>query len=169
MIGVEALGTAVDPPPPPPVPESVTIKQMLDTLLEPEISVQMVAPRTRSSEWRGLLAPLVKDNGLLAAALLADAAFAHRAASAMLMEPASEAVDPRIDEMVLDAAREVLNVISGALNSRTTPHVKIEGCYEIPGTLPPSADALLSYPLVQREYQIGIGDYGSGRLTVLTW
>ncbi|GEM_PF-3532676 len=169
MIGVEGVSTAVDPPPPPPMPESVTIKQMLDTLLEPEIDVAMVAPRTRSSEWRGLISPLVKDNGLLAAALVADAAFAHRSAAAMLMEPASETVDPRIDEMVLDAAREVLNVISGALNSRNTPHVKIDGCYQIPGTLPPSVEALLSYPLVQREYQISIGDYGSGRLTVLNW
>lgn len=155
--------------PPCPLPTAATVRELLDGLVEPAVTVDAAPVRARSTEWQGVCAPLVRDNGILAAALVGDAAFAARASAAMLLEPAESVADPRLDDEVAETAKEVLNVLSGAMNSRATPHVKLDGCHQLPGDLPASVDALLSYPHRQRELVVGFEGYGKGRLTAVVW
>lgn len=156
-------------PPPCPLPEARRVAELLDGLLEASVDVEPVPVRERSAEWAGLVAPLVKDNGILAAAMVADAAFAARAGAAVRLEPVESAAEPELDPDAVEAAGEVLDGVVAAFNSATTPHVALDGCHQLPGSLPPGVEALLRYPYRERELRVRVGDYGSGRLTVLIW
>lgn len=156
-------------PPPCPLPEAGSVGELLSGLLDAAVEVEPVVVRERSAEWTGLVAPLAKDNGILAAAMVADAAFAARSSAAMLLQPVESVADPTLDAETVETAHEVFNVLSAAFNSPTTPHVKLDGCHQLPGSPPASVEALLRYPYRQREYRVELGDYGSGRLTALVW
>lgn len=156
-------------PRPVPLPTSAGLEQVLCDLADDSVRVETTPAEPLAAEWHGLVATLVRDDGLPAAALLIDAALAHRLVLARRRRPPDGERRPRLTDESRQQARDCVEAIVEYLRSSESVSVRIDGTAELPGSLARATQAMLDGPYARRAYQVSFGEQTPGVLTAVNW
>ena len=154
-----------------PLPVRASVRDLLTDLLGCKATVERVEPQQLDGGDIAYASSYVCDDDTVAAACVCDHELAAAAGAAIGMVPADEAAEER-DKGVLEGDleeffHEVVNVFAKLLNSPTTPHVRLQTVYPMPGEIPVDLAEVVKNPLERTDYRVTIDGYGTGRMWVL--
>lgn len=154
------------------LPVENAVGRILSGLVNRAVTVKKVAPVVPSAKTPSVVALFAQDDGSLAAAWVADLAFAAAAGAALTVIPPNVAQDcvrrSTLDPGVSENYAEVMNVAAAVINGAGGAHVKLVGVHPTPGQpLPNAAAALLLKPAGRVDFEIDIAGYGTGRCSIL--
>ena len=154
-----------------PLPVRASVRDLLTDLLSSKATVEIVQPQQLEGEDCAYASSYVRDDDSVAAACICDHGLAAAAGAAIGMVPAHEAEEERrkglLEGDLEEFFHEVVNVFAKLLNSPTTPHVRLDRVYPVPGEVPADLAAVVTGPQGRADYRVTIEGYGSGRLWVL--
>lgn len=119
-----------------------------------------------------VVATYVVDEGPLSALCVLDFQLAAHVGAALMMMPAGVADESvrakKLDETLLENAREVLNIGSRWFMPPEAPHVKMADVYVLQpgGAVPAPVAALMKAPPKSVAVEVTIAGYKGGRLTL---
>ncbi|MCC7125875.1 MAG: hypothetical protein IT178_13570 [Acidobacteria bacterium] len=127
-----------------------------------------VAPRAGVST---VSAVYIDDTNEIVAVVALELDLAASLGAALTMIPARVAAEQvsrkQIDEMIFDNAREVLNVLTSALNRADGIHVRLATVHRTPAEpLPEAAAALVAAPGNRLDISLAVPNYGGGNASV---
>lgn len=153
------------------VPKVEELAEQLGTLIDKEITAEQ-----REENW--VFGPSVQSaiyvtqDDRLAAILRLDLDLAAHLGAALAMMPRSaseEAVKEQVlEDDLLEAYGEVVNIMAGLLCCDGAPHVRLSTVNHCDPALGDDFLSTLVDPYVRMNLAIDIEDYGSGRLTLQT-
>lgn len=154
-----------------PVPETGAIREILADLLGREVTVTEGSPLQLERDTPAVVADYETDAGALAVLVVSDLRLSNALGAALTMVPPSvveEAVKKwQIDDENIENLREVVNIMTRLFNCDDTPHLKFTTVHRLPGELPEPTRALLEAPSARRALDVGVEEYGTGKLVVL--
>lgn len=154
-----------------PLPMRSSVRDLLADLLDREIKVDRGALQVLEEGRAAFAASYIRDDGAPAAVCVCDLSLAVGSGAAIgMVPPAAASAEAAAGELVGDTEeffREVVNVLAKLLNSPTTPHVRLDAVYTVPGEVPAAVAAVVLAPAERADYRVAIDGYGVGRMTLL--
>jgi hypothetical protein len=152
-----------------PLPDTAQVKELLGMLFD-GLSVKLGPKLDVSPKAANYFGVYVSDDGTPVALCGCDMAFAANSGAALSMLPpnaAKEAVkDKELTPVMLANLHEVMNICTRLLLRDDSRHLKLrELCAA--NALPPPAAAIMSAPKGRIDFEIGLGKYGSGVLSIM--
>jgi hypothetical protein len=152
-----------------PLPDAAQVKGLLGMLFD-GLSVKLGAKLDVSAKASNYFGVYVSDDGAPAALCGVDMAFAANSGAALSMLPpnvAKEAAkDKELTPVMLANLHEVMNICTRLMLRDDSPHLKLrELCVQ--SALPPPAAAIIGASKGRVDFEIGIGKYGAGILSVM--
>ena len=152
-----------------PLPSIAQVKELLGMLFD-GLSVKLGPKLDVSPKAAGYFGVYVSDDGTPAALCGCDIAFAASSGAALSMLPpnvAKEAAkDKELTPVMLANLHEVMNICTRLMLHDDSPHLKLRELCAM-NALPPPAAAILGAPTSRIDFEIGLGKYGSGVLSLL--
>lgn len=147
-------------------PEAVS--NLLATLLPGTVEVKMGKPVDKAQALTGVY---TRDDGGLEGACVCDYGMVAFAGAALAMIPANAAKESQksgqFPETILENFREILNITGQVLNRPGLPHLSFRHLLKPAETNSPELTALLAKPAGRLDLEVGIGNYGVGRISIL--
>lgn len=155
-----------------PVPIQEAVRDLLGDLLGRGVAADKTNPASIENDGGHVIATFVDDGGTLAALMVADVYLAAATGAALAMVPAAALDEVKktgtIEESLLDNFKEVANILSGLLNTPSTPHVSIQGTWlSSDPELPSETWIVAEMPTKRRTYAVTIDGYGTGNLDII--
>lgn len=152
-----------------PLPDVAQVKDLLGMLFD-GLSVKLGPKLDVSPKGGCYFGVYVSDDGAPAGLCGCDMAFAANSGAALSMLPpnvAKEAAkEKELTPVMLANLHEVMNICTRLMLRDDSPHVKLrELCVQ--SALPPPAAAILAAPRARVDFEIAIGKYGVGVLSVM--
>jgi hypothetical protein len=153
-----------------PVPDAAQVKDLLGFLFDG--TAVKAAPKLDISPSSGsFLALYVADDGSPVALAACNIAFAANAGAALSMLPPAAAKEAAKNKLLTpamnDNLREVMNICSRLMLRDGSPHLRLDHVC-LANALPPTATALVSATTGRADFEITLGKYGAGALSILT-
>ncbi len=153
-----------------PVPDAAQVKDLLGFLFD-GLTVK-AAPKLDVSATSGsFLAVYVADDGSAVALGACNLAFAANAGAALSMLPptaAKEAVKNKLLTPAMnDNLREVMNICTRLMLREGSAHLRLDQLYQA-NALPPAAAAVAGAATARADFEVTLGKYGAGALSILT-
>ena len=159
----------VPPPLPPVVPEAKELVQVLTDLVGKTVVLRSVVGTPKPAVGPQFQALYRDDEGAPRVLCTADLPFVAGLAAALAMMPPAAAKDVaksgQLSELLLDCAREVLNVTAKLLNQPGGVHVVLRDVAVAPKQLPADIRAALLKAPSKKEYTLDLLQYASGKLS----
>lgn len=156
-----------------PIPPRASVRDLFRDLLGQSVRVDD-APPLDLGQQPSMLAAYRLDEGRVAAATVASLPLTVGTGAAIGMMPVGEAREAaqvesgeELDEEIHEFFHEVVNVFAKLLNSPATPHVVLGELLPVPGEVPGEVAQVALQPAGRVDYQVTVGDYGSGVLTIV--
>jgi hypothetical protein len=154
------------------MPPQEELRKLLSSLFGRPIVVTRSPALIRQSTEKYTVAIFTQDTDEVGVVAVADLAFTAYAGAALTMFPtpmAERQIETgRVDEMVFENFREIMNICASAFNTGTNPHVTLGTLLRLPiDTLPPALDASLRKPIARLDFAVQIPNYGAGKLSFL--
>lgn len=154
--------------PPPNVPDAEELRKLLTELVGKPVTLKSPVGPPKPNTAPQVQALYVADDGTPRAVCTVDFAFAANLGAALAMMPAAAAAEAtktgKMNELLLDCAKEVLNVSARLLNKPGGMHVVLKKVAAAPETLPADIRSRMQQAPLQREYDLEIAGYGRGRM-----
>src|SRR5450631_2031700 len=152
-----------------PLPDIAQVKDLLGMLFD-GLSVKLGPKLDVSPKAASYFGVYVSDDGTPAALCGCDIAFAANSGAALSMLPpnvAKEAAkDKELTPVMLANLHEVMNICTRLMLRDDSPHLKLrELCPQ--SALPAPAAAIIASAKSRVDFEIGIGKYGAGVLSVM--
>lgn len=152
------------------MPQQDAVRALLTSLFGRPVVVSRTPALVRSATDKFTVALFTHEDGTTGVAAFADLAFAAYAGAALTMFPTAMAdqqiSNGRVDEMVLENFREIMNVCASQFNGAVAEHVKLTSLLRLPiDKLPAEVDALAKKPGARLDFTVQIPNYGTGRLS----
>jgi hypothetical protein len=152
-----------------PLPDVAQVKELLGMLFD-GLSVKLGPKLDVSPKGGCYFGVYVSDDGAPAGLCGCDIAFAANSGAALSMLPpnvAKEAAkDKELTPVMLANLHEVMNICTRLMLRDDSPHLKLrELCVQ--SALSPPAAAIMGSPRGRIDFEIGIGKYGVGVLSVM--
>ncbi len=152
-----------------PLPDVPQVRELLGMLFD-GLSVKPGPKLDVSPKAGSYFGVYVADDGNPAALCGCDMAFAANSGAALSMLPptvAKEAAkDKDLTPVMLANLHEVMNICTRLVLRDNSPHLKLRELCQV-SALPAPAAAILGAAKGRVDFEIGIGKYGSGVLSVL--
>jgi len=152
-----------------PLPDAVQVRDLLGLLFD-GLTVKPAAKLDLSPKSGGYYALYVTDAGAPAAICGCDLAFAANGGAALSMLPPNVAKDAAKAKALTDVMeanlREVMNICTRLMLQDGSPHLRLDQVYAA-GAAPAAAAAIAGAAKRRADFEIGLGKYGSGMLSVL--
>lgn len=120
----------------------------------------------------GAIATYRTDDGALVAGCLCDLAAGSMLGAALTLVPAARATEcmraGKLDEVLAENLREILNVSASMLNHPGEPHVALGEVLDVPGEIPEDVAAMVAKPAARLDVEISVPGYGKGRLSLIS-
>jgi hypothetical protein len=151
------------------LPDIALVKELLGMLFD-ALSVKLGPKLDVSPKAACYFGVYTSDDGTPVALCGCDMAFAANSGAALSMLPpnaAREAVkNKELTPVMLANLHEVMNICTRLMLRDDSPHLKL--CELCPlNALPPTAAAIIAAPKGRIDFEIGLGKYGSGVLSVM--
>jgi hypothetical protein len=152
-----------------PVPDAAQVKDLLGFLFDG--TAVKAAPKLDISPTSGSsLALYVADDGSPVALCACNVAFAANAGAALSMLPLAAAKEAAKNKLLTpamnDNLREVMNICSRLMLRDGSAHLRLDQVYPA-NALPPAAAAIVSAMTGRADFEVTLGKYGIGALSVL--
>ena len=152
-----------------PLPDAAQVKDLLGMLFD-GLSVKLGPKLDVSPKSASYFGVYVSDAGAPTALCGCDMAFAANSGAALSMLPpnvAKEAAkDKELTPVMLANLHEVMNICTRLVLRDDSPHLKLrELCAH--SALPPPAAAIIAAAKGRIDFEVGIGKYGTGILSVM--
>jgi hypothetical protein len=152
-----------------PLPDAAQVKDLLGMLFD-GLSVKLGPKLDVSAKAACYFGVYVSDDGTPAGLCGCDMAFAANSGAALSMLPPNVAKEAAKDKVLtpvmLANLHEVMNICTRLMLRDDSPHLKLrELCAQ--SALPPPAAAIMGAPRGRVDFEIGIGKYGVGALSVM--
>ncbi len=155
---------------PPVLPEGEEVRKLLADLVGKPVALKAAPGPPRPNAAPQVQAVYVTDEGDLHASCSIDLALSANLGAALAMMPPSAAQDAlkwgRLNDLLVDCAREVLNVMSRLFNRAGGVQVVVGEVVVAPAALKPDARARLQRASLQREFEFEVQGYGRGRIVI---
>jgi hypothetical protein len=153
-----------------PVPDAAQVKDLLGFLFD-GLAVK-AAPKLDISPTSGsFLAVYVADDGSPVALAACNIAFAANAGAGLSMLPLAAAKEAAKNKLLTpamnDNLREVMNICSRLMLRDGSAHLRLEQVCQA-NALPPAAAAIVSAATGRADFEVTLGKYGIGALSILT-
>jgi hypothetical protein len=152
-----------------PLPDVAQVKDLLGMLFD-GLSVKLGPKLDVSPKAASYFGVYVSDDGTPAALCGCDIAFAANSGAALSMLPpnvAKEAAkDKELTPVMLANLHEVMNICTRLILRDDSPHLKLRELCAL-NSLPPPAAAIMGAPRSRIDFEIGLGKYGSGVLSIM--
>jgi hypothetical protein len=152
-----------------PLPDIAQVKELLGMLFD-GLSVKLGPKLDVSPKSACYFGVYVSDAGTPVALCGCDMAFAANSGAALSILPpnaAKEAAkDKELTPVMLANLHEVLNICTRLMLRDDSPHLKLRELCQL-NALPPAASAIITAPKGRVDFEIGLGKYGSGVLSVM--
>jgi hypothetical protein len=152
-----------------PLPNIAQVKELLGMLFDAP-SVKLGPKLDVSPKALGYFGVYVSDDGTPVALCGCDMAFAANSGAALSMLPpnaAREAVKEKVLMPVMLAnLHEVMNICTRLVLRDDSPHLKLHELCAL-NALPAPAAAIVAAPKGRIDFEVGLGKYGSGLLSVM--
>jgi hypothetical protein len=152
-----------------PLPDTALVKELLGMLFD-ALSVKLGPKLDVSPKAACYFGVYASDDGTPVALCGCDMAFAANSGAALSMLPphaAKEAVkNKELTPVMLANLHEVMNICTRLMLRDNSPHLKLCELCAL-NALPPPASAIIAAPKGRIDFEIGIGKYGSGVLSVM--
>lgn len=154
------------------MPQQDAVRQLFTSLFGRPVVVSRTPALVRGATDKFTVALFTHEDGTTGVAAFADLAFTAYAGAALTMFPTAMADQQissgKVDEMVFENFREIMNVCASQFNGNETAHVKLTGLLRLPmDKLPPDVDAISKKPGARLDFTVQIPNYGTGRLSFL--
>jgi len=154
-----------------PLPSVAQVKELFGILFD-GLVVKPGAKLDISPRSGSYFAVYVTDDGVPGAMIACDIAFAANSGAALsILQPsiAKESIKTRqLTELMVANLREVMNIGTRLVLTEGSPHLRLDQVCMGPA-LPAPAVALLGGVKGRADFEIGLGKYGAGLLTVLVF
>jgi hypothetical protein len=154
------------------LPSADFLRRLLGELLGKEVSVRPGRTEPLDPEAPAVVGVYQTDDGAVVALCRCELTLAAAAGAALTLVPPSVVEEAArtgaMPEVVVDNAREILNVAARMFNNPGTPHVRLREVRVTPGQLPAEAAGILQQPGRRADFDLQVERYGDGRMTVLT-
>jgi hypothetical protein len=151
-----------------PLPDSPQVKTLLGMLFD-GLSVKPGPKLDASPKSNCYFGVYVSDTDKVVALCGCDMAFAANSGAALSMLPpnvAKEAAkDKELTPVMLANLHEVMNICTRLMLRDDTPHIKLRQLCVVT-ELPPAAAEILGAPKGRADFEVAIGKYGAGVLSV---
>jgi hypothetical protein len=151
-----------------PLPDSPQVKTLLGMLFD-GLSVKPGPKLDASPKSNCYFGVYVSDTDKVVALCGCDMAFAANSGAALSMLPpnvAKEAAkDKELTPVMLANLHEVMNICTRLMLRDDTPHIKLRQLCVVTA-LPPAAAEILGAPKGRADFEVAIGKYGAGVLSV---
>jgi len=152
-----------------PLPDVALVKELLGMLFD-GLTVKPGPKLDASPKSNSYFGVYVSDDGTPLAVCGCDLAFATNSGAALSMLPpnvAKEAAkDKELTPVMLANLHEVMNICTRLMLRDDSPHVKLRELCAV-SALPPPAVAILSAPKGRVDFEVGLGKYGAGVISVI--
>jgi hypothetical protein len=153
-----------------PLPDVPQVKSLLSMLFD-GLDVKAGTKPDVSAKSGSYCGVYVADDGTPGALCVCDIAFAANSGAALSMLPppvAKEAARIKeLTEVMIANLREVMNICTRLLLREGSPHLKLQDLCQVSAIAAPSA-AILTAPKGRADFDIAIGKYGHGLLSVMS-
>ncbi|MDE1923988.1 MAG: hypothetical protein KGI55_11210 [Gammaproteobacteria bacterium] len=161
---------ATSAPPTHPLPDLALVRELLGLLFD-GFTVKAGAKLDLSPKSGNFCALYVTDTGAPGAVCACDIAFAANGGAALSMLPpnaAKEAVRAKeLTEVMIANLREVMNICTRLVLRENTPHLRLDQVYPL-ASLPAPAAAAIAASTHRIDFELGLGKYGGGIISVLS-
>jgi hypothetical protein len=152
-----------------PIPDVAQVKELLGMLFD-GITVKAGAKLDASPKSGCFFGVYVSDAGVPVSLCGCDLSFAANSGAALSMLPpnvAKECIkDKELTAVMMSNLHEVMNICTRLMLRDDTPHLKLRELCPV-SALPPPALAILSAPRSRIDFEVGLGKYGAGIVTVM--
>lgn len=154
------------------LPSPDALDQLFSDLLDVKTEVLMgkdipLAP----GEDPVIVASFQDDGEVIKGLCLCDIQAANRMGSALTMIPVELAnksiTNHEVSDDILNNLKEVMNCITGFLNTPNSPALKLKDVVTLTGDLPDEVAALANDPNSRLDLEVNIQNYGQGYLSIL--
>ncbi len=153
-----------------PVPDAAQVKDLLGFLFD-GLAVKAAPKLDISAASGSFLALYIADDGSPVALCACNLAFAANAGAALSMLPptaAKEAIKEKLLTPAMnDNLREVMNICSRLMMREGSAHLRLEQVYPAKA-LPPPAATVAGSATGRADFEVTLGKYGAGVLSILT-
>jgi hypothetical protein len=151
-----------------PVPDLAQVKELLGMIFD-GLTVKPGPKLDASPKSNCYFGVYVSDGGAPVALCGCDFAFAANSGAALSMLPpnaAKEAVkDKELTPVMLANLHEVMNICTRLMLRDDSPHLKLREVCPV-SALPAPAAQILSAPNARVDFEVGLGKYGTGVISV---
>ncbi len=117
-----------------------------------------------------VVAAYAVDNGDLVAVCVCDLEFVLNGGAALCLIPAVEAASnvkaKRLDSVLFENSKEILNICAQLFGGTNTQRVKLASVHSKFDEAPAGVKEFIKTARVRRELQVSIAGYGTGRMAV---
>ena len=153
-----------------PVPDAAQVKDLLGFLFD-GIAVKAAPKLDISPNSGNFLAVYVADDGAPVALAACNMGFAANAGAALSMLPPNAAKDAVKSKLLTpamnDNLREVMNICSRLMMRDGSGHLRLDQVFQSK-SLPAAAAAMVSAATGRADFEVTLGKYGAGALSLLT-
>jgi hypothetical protein len=153
-----------------PLPDVLKIKQVLGMLFD-GLEVKPGGTFDWAPAGGAWIGVFIADDGAPVALCAMDVNLAASFGAALSMLPPGAAKDAAkskdLTSVMIDNLREIMNISTRLLMNDTSPHLKLEQLYPMK-SLPATAATLLGAPHPRTQFQMQLGKYGGGVLSLVT-
>jgi len=152
-----------------PIPDAAQVKELLSMLFD-GLTVKPGPKLDASPKSSAYFGVYVSDAGTPVALCGCDIAFAANTGAALSMLPpnvAKEAAkDKELTPVMLANLHEVMNICTRLVLRDDSPHLKLKEMCGI-AALPADAASILNAPNGRADFEVGLGKYGGGVISVM--
>ena len=166
-----AATPAAAPGPAVPLPTIAALQNFLGSLVSQKVEVSAGAPWNHEGSEFCAVALYARNDGTVAAACVADIAFASSFSAALTMLPIGVVQEARekgqLTPALLENFREIFNVGANLFQGANLPHLVLQQVCLTVASLPPGAARILTGPNQRLDVTVSAESYGSGKLAML--
>jgi len=152
-----------------PIPDAAQVKDLLGILFD-GLAVKPAAKLDVSPASSSYVAVYISDEGSPAALCACSLDFAANAGAALSILPPAAAKDAikskQLTDPMRENLREVMNICTRLVLKDGSPHLKLQDVYPA-NSLPAPAAAVASGAKGRADFEIALGKYGNGVLSLL--
>ena len=152
-------------------PKAEAIRQIVADLLGREITITKGAPAVLERDTAAVVSDYFNDEGSIAAVCITDLRLSNALGAALTMVPPSSVeaavAKGQIEDANLENLSEIVNIMARLFNHDDCMHVRWQKVHTLPGEVPEATSALMKAPLVRRDYDVVVEEYGAGSLAIL--
>ena len=153
---------------PPAVPDAEELRALLSQLIGKPVALKAPVGPPKPNMSPQVQAMYCAADGTARATASVDLVLAANLGAALAMMPPAAAAEAakagKMNELLADCCREVLNVCARLMNKPGGMHVVLKKVTSAPDSLPADVRANMSKAPLQREYDMEVAGYGRGKI-----